>query len=171
MAFLKATLNVGNVCLVYNVASFYQLKELRLVCTTFVDMNASAVMKSDGFLSLSQQALIELLSRDSFFAPELEIYQGIRKWMEANEEPSSACKNLLKTVRLQLLPMKELLADVRHTGFYDPDEILDAITVIEENKPSEFNQRGMLSKYVVIQKFLFSFPFNSSRGKCSYTST
>ncbi len=149
MAYLKATLNVSNVCLVYNVASFYQLKELCLVCTFFVDMNASAVLKNEGFLSLSQQALIELLSRDSFFAPEIEIYQGIRKWMEVNEVLIDDCKPLLKVIRLHLLPTKDLLSNVRHSGCYQPDQILDAITIIEQKKPLEVQQRGMLSEFII----------------------
>ena len=148
MAYLKATLNVNNVCLVYNVASFYQLKELCLVCTFFVDMNASAVLKSEGYISLSQQALVELLSRDSFFAPEIEIYQGIHQWMEINEVPIDGCKPLLKAVRLHLLPTKELLSNVRHSGCYEPDEILDAITIIEQKKPLDVQQRGMLSEFI-----------------------
>ena len=147
MAYLKATLNTGNVCLVYNVASFYQLKELCHVCTLFVDMNASAVLKNDGYLSLSQQAMVELLSRDSFFAPEIEIYQGIRQWMEVNEVSIDECRPLLKVVRLHLLPVKELLSNVRHSGCYGPDEILDAITIIEQKKPVEFQQRGILTQF------------------------
>lgn len=146
MAYLKATLNVASVCLVYNVALFYQLKELCIVCTFFVDMNASAVLKSEGYLSLPQQALVELLSRDSFFAPEIDIYNGIRRWMEANEVPIAECQPLLKMVRLHLLPMEDLLAGVRHSGCYGPNEILDAITLIQNCKPQEWGQRGMLSK-------------------------
>lgn len=92
-AYLKATLNVTNVCLVYNVASYYQLRDLGTSCSTFVDMHASEVMKSDGFLSLSQSALTELISRDSFFASEMEIYHGIVRWMKHNRVQS---KDLLK---------------------------------------------------------------------------
>lgn len=148
MAYLKATLNVSSVCLVYNIALFYQLKELCIVCTFFVDMNASAVLKSEGYLLLSQQALVELLSRDSFFAPEIEIYNGIRRWMEANDVPISECQSLLKVVRLHLLPMDDLLAGVRHSGCYGPDQILDAITLIQDKKHLDWQQRGMLSELV-----------------------
>ena len=116
------------------------------MCTSFVDMNASAVLKSDGYLTLSQQALIELLSRDSFFAPELEIYIGIRQWTEVNGVPIAECRPLLLVVRLYLLPLRELLSNVRQSGCYKPDEILDAITIIEHKSPLEVKQRGMLSE-------------------------
>ena len=44
MSFLKATLTIANVCHIFNVALFYQLKELSQACTSFVDMNASQVL-------------------------------------------------------------------------------------------------------------------------------
>ena len=146
MAYLKATLNEINVCIVYNVASFYQLKELCMACTTFVDMHASAVMKNEGFLSLTQQAITELLSRDSFFAPELEIYHGICRWMESNEVDPTTAKSLLQVVRLQLLPIEELLGEVRQSTLYEANDILDAITMINLKKQIELNQRGFLGK-------------------------
>ena len=39
---------------------------------------------SEGFLSLSQVALIDFLSRDSFFSPVIEIFKAIVQWMEKN---------------------------------------------------------------------------------------
>lgn len=73
LAYLKATLSVYNVCIVYNVSSYYQLQELCTACASFIDMNAQSVMKTEAFLSLTQQSLIELVSRSSFCSPELEV--------------------------------------------------------------------------------------------------
>ena len=146
MAYLKATLTVSNVCMVYNVVTFYQLKELCQACTVFMDMNATQVMKSDGFLSLSKQALVDVLSRDSFFAPEIEIYQGVRRWMAHCEDLQDGTKELLSVVRLQLIPMSVLLQEVRQSGFFDPNAILDAITMMNTKKPIELGQRGLLGK-------------------------
>jgi BTB/POZ domain-containing protein 9 len=144
MAYLKATLNVSNVCITYNVAMFYQLKELCQACASFVDLNAPAVMKSDGFLTLSHQALIQVISRDSFYSPELDIYLGIKRWRENNELDPSELKSLLKVVRLQLLPMESLLNEVRQSGLYEANDILDAITMINQKKPIDLDQRGLL---------------------------
>lgn len=109
-------------------------------------MNAPAVMKSEGFLSLAQPALIELLSRDSFFSPELDIYNGIRRWLDANEVPLEEIKSILKTIRLQLIPMKELLRDIRDSGLFEANDILDAISLINQRNPIELEQRGLLGK-------------------------
>ena len=146
-AYLKATFNVGNVCLVYNVASYYQQRELGSACCTFVDMHASEVMKSDGFLSLSQLALRELISRDSFYAPEMEIYHGIVHWMEHNKVQPEESRELLKVVRLQLMPLSDLLREIRKSGLFDPDDILDAVEMIDQKPAIELHQRGMLSEW------------------------
>lgn len=146
MAFLHATLNVNNVCLVYNVASFYQLKDLCFACSTFVDAHAAEVMKSDGFLSLSQSALTELCNRDSFFAPEIDIYRGIVRWVTHNEVDAEVSRSLLKVVRLQLIPLEHLLKEIRSSKLFDPDDILDAITLFTTKEPIELDQRGMLSE-------------------------
>lgn len=146
IAYLKATLNVNNVCLVYNVASYYQLKDLSVSCHTFVDMHAPDVMKSDGFLSLSQSALIELISRDSFFAPEMDIYLGIVRWMNHNSVVAEQARDLLKVVRLQLIPLSNLLREIRRSGMFDPNDILDAIAMIDGKPTIDLEPRGLLSK-------------------------
>ena len=150
VAYLKATLNVTNVCLVYNVASFYQLKDLCMACSTFVDMHASEVMKSEGFLSLSQLALVELCSRDSFFAPELEIYKGIVRWMEHNEGKTEDTQDILKVIRLQLIPLPDLLREIRQSGLFDASSILDAIGMKYLKEEIELGQRGLLSECAMV---------------------
>ncbi|CAI8037460.1 BTB/POZ domain-containing protein 9, partial [Geodia barretti] len=144
MAFLRATLNVTNVCLVYNVANYYQLRDLCFACSTFVDGHAAEVMKSDGFLSLSLSALTELCNRDSFFAPEIDIYRGIVRWVGHNEVETEVSRRLLQVVRLQLIPMEHLLGEIRGSKLFDPDHILDAIAMCTTKRSIELRQRGLL---------------------------
>lgn len=146
ITYLKATLTVTNVCVIYNVASFYQLKELAESCSTFVDMHATEVMKSDGFLSLSQTALTELIARDSFFAPEFEIYFGVKCWMEHNGVLTEDAGELLAGIRLQLIPQSSLLKEIRQCGMFDSEKILDALSLIAQKSSSELGHRGLLSK-------------------------
>lgn len=146
ITYLKATLSVSNVCIIYNVASFYQLKDLAESCSTFVDMHATEVMKSDSFLSLSQTALTELIARDSFFAPEVEIYHGVKSWMEHNVVAKEEAEDLLDGIRLQLIPQSHLLQEIRQSGMFNADKILDALSLITDNSSSELGHRGLLSK-------------------------
>ena len=146
--YLKATLSVMNVCVVYNHASFYQLKDLADACSTFVDMHAIEVMKVEGFLSLSQTALTELIARDSFFAPEIEIYRGVKSWLEHNKVQKCNAEELLAGIRLQLIPQSYLLDEIRKCGMFDPEKILDALYVIGEKSLMDLENRGLLSMYV-----------------------
>ncbi len=144
--YLKATLSVTNVCIIYNVASFYQLKELAEACSTFVDMHATEVMKAEGFLSLSQVAITELIARDSFFAPEIDIYHGVKRWMEHNNIQRDDADDLLAGIRLQLIPQSDLLNEVRKCAMFDPDKILDALSLIDQKSIFDLGHRGLLSK-------------------------
>ena len=103
-------------------------------------------MKSDGFLSLSLSALTELCNRDSFFAPEIDIYRGIVRWVGHNEVGTEVSRRLLRVVRLQLIPMKHLLGEIRSSKLFDPNHILDAITMFSSKRPIELRQRGLLGK-------------------------
>lgn len=142
-AYLKATLTVPNVCVIYNVGNFYQIKELCAACTSFIDMNATEVLKTEGFLSLSQSALNDIVTRDSFYASEIDIYHGIIQWTEQNMDKVEESKELLKAIRLQLIPLGDLLQEVRLSGHFEPDDILDAISIAES--AGELRHRGLLS--------------------------
>lgn len=146
ITYLKATLSGSNVCYVYNVASFYQLKDLCSACSAFVDLHALEVMKSEGFLSLSQSVLTDLVQRDSFFAPELDIYHGVVRWMKHNDVSQDSAKELLKGIRLQLIALDDLLEEVRVDGYFDADCILDAIQIANQTPDIKLGYRGLLSK-------------------------
>ncbi|XP_019853257.1 PREDICTED: BTB/POZ domain-containing protein 9-like isoform X2 [Amphimedon queenslandica] len=144
LAYLKATLSVHNACIIYNVANFYQLSDLCLACASYIDINAQAVMRSEAFLSISHQSLVELVSRTSFYCPELEVYFGIRRWLDNNEVSKDEEKNILKIVRLELIPMSSLLGEVRESSLFEANDILDAIAMINKKNMIELNQRGLL---------------------------
>ena len=100
---------------------------------------------SEGFLSLSQAALIDLLSRDSFFAPEIEIFRAVVQWKERNNVSVDEARDLLKVVRLQLVSNSDLFNIIRPSGLYQPDQILDALHCQSERSPQELQHRGLLS--------------------------
>ncbi len=51
--YLKAVLNIRNVCLIFDIASMYNLKSLCKTCCEFMDRNASDIIQSENFFSLS----------------------------------------------------------------------------------------------------------------------
>ncbi|XP_052769658.1 BTB/POZ domain-containing protein 9-like [Mya arenaria] len=138
--YLKAILNIRNVCLIYDLAHIYSLHSLCDVCKDFMDRNATQILHSEAFLQLSMQSVKELISRDSFCAPEIEIFSSIQRWAEENSgiDPTP----ILESVRLALMSMHELLNSVRDTSLVTADSILDAIKTLTECRNMDLKYRG-----------------------------
>lgn len=90
-----------------------------------------------------------LISRDSFFASEVDIFKAVCRWIQANSDVSQESQTeILNAVRLPLMNIKELMTVVRPTGLISPDTILDAIEMQTTHNPSnKINYRGLLRKY------------------------
>lgn len=92
----------------------------------------------------------ELISRDSFCAPEIEIFQSVRRWVQENPEEDPL--ETLDAVRLALMSMQELLNTVRETSLVSPDSILDAIKTQTESRNMELKYRGFKCKSFLVSK-------------------
>jgi len=93
-----------------------------------------------------QSALRELTSRDSFCAPEIDIFRAIQQWAERNTD-QQLTTSAMSTVRLPLIKLDDLLNVVRLSSLVSADAILDAIKLKNECKDMELNYRGFLSLY------------------------
>ena len=93
-----------------------------------------------------QSALRELTSRDSFCAPEIDIFRAIQQWAERNHDHQLTASPM-STVRLPLIKLDDLLNVVRLSSLVSADAILDAIKLKNECKDMELNYRGFLSAY------------------------
>ncbi|KAI6190191.1 BTB/POZ domain-containing protein 9 [Aphelenchoides bicaudatus] len=125
--YLKHILHHSNVAAVYALADFYQLDDLALSCTDFMDKHAEEVLKTDAFVQLSGSSLHKIFARDSFCVPEIEIFNIVSKWIQLNPDDKEYRKLLLDQVRLPLVKIEDLLSIVRPTGFIDSDKLLDTI--------------------------------------------
>ncbi|XP_076245296.1 BTB (POZ) domain containing 9 [Calliopsis andreniformis] len=140
--YLKEILSIKNVCLIFDAALLYQLQFLTRVCHEYMDKHACEVIQHESFLQLSTAALNELIVRDSFYAPEIDIFLAVQAWIKANPEIDG--KSVLDKVRLSLISITDLLHTVRSTGLVSPEAILDAIATRTQLRDSEFNYRGLL---------------------------
>ncbi|KTF93222.1 hypothetical protein cypCar_00041901 [Cyprinus carpio] len=141
--FLRTLLSQRNVCLVFDVASLYCLNGLAEACMAYMDRNATEVLKSDGFLTLSKCALLTIVKRDSFAASEREIFQALCRWCHHNGDGPEV-KEVMSAVRLPLMTLSEMLNVVRPSGLLSPDDLLDAIQTRSESRDMDLNYRGML---------------------------
>ena len=144
--YLRAILSIRNVCLIYDTASLYSLPDLIAACRTFMDKYATDILRQDSFLSLSSSAIREIISRDSFCAPEVDIFRSVERWAATNPSTDEEVQSILASVRLSLMSTQDLLKVVRPTGLVLPDVLLDAIESKTESRDTELRYRGYLSK-------------------------
>lgn len=143
--YLKAILSIKNVCVVFDAALLYQMNDLFTTCLSFLDGNAVEVLSTEGFSCLTKSALIEIIKRDSFCAPENQIFRAVKEWVESAEEMCKAdLKDILDKVRLPLISLHDLFNIVRPSDLFSPDAILDAIRIKTESRVNEINFRGHL---------------------------
>ncbi|XP_063889142.1 BTB/POZ domain-containing protein 9-like isoform X1 [Scylla paramamosain] len=143
--YLKDALCIPNVCVIYDMATLYSLCNLKAVCEDFMDKNALPILNHESFYSLSPSALKAIISRDSFCAPEVHIFQGVYEWVERSTDLSpEQTQEILSQIRLPLISLSDLLNVVRPTGLISPDQILDAIKAKNESRDMDLQYRGYL---------------------------
>lgn len=130
--YLRQILSLDNVCALLDAARLYSLESLTEVCLTFMDRNAPDMLSHVSFKTLSQDSLCGLLERDSFFAPEVQIFVAVNDWCKHNN--NADIDSVVALVRLPLMNLEQLLKVVRPSCILHPNRLLD---IIEEKTTSK----------------------------------
>jgi len=138
--YLKAILSVRTVCLIYDTASLYQLASLSTAALVFMDRHAMEILNHESFFGMSEVAVKQIISRDSFCAAEVDIFRAVAAWYKAN--PSLDIQPILAEIRLSLFTINDLLKVVRPTELMPADVLLDAIQSRTESRDTELRYRG-----------------------------
>ncbi|KAG7307025.1 hypothetical protein JYU34_007156 [Plutella xylostella] len=147
--YLRQVLALRNVCSVLDAARLYGLDGLMNYCFNFLDKNAAEVLVHESFLQLSVEALQSLLERDSFFAPEVDIFKAVCRWFDANQQwvksdaGQAQVEKILKSVRLTLMSLEELLTVARPFPLVTADMLLDAIQEKTSTSTTDLRHRGI----------------------------
>lgn len=114
-------------------------KHLSKVSSPYREMTRKITL----FYIFPQESLEEVLRRDSFFAPEVQIFVAVSEWCKHNSNVD--IESVVSYVRLPLMNFDHLFEVVRRSGILDPNRLLDAI---EEKTTSKcLPYRGALCKY------------------------
>lgn len=139
--YLRQVLSLNNVCAILDAAKLFGLEGLTNVCHSFLDRNAGEILQHETFKTLSEDSICSLLLRDSFFAPEVQIFQAVYDWCKCNADGRSV-ETVVSKVRFSLMTLEQLLNVVRPSGILDPDHLLDAIA--EKTASTQLPYRGAL---------------------------
>lgn len=108
--YLVQVLAVSNCCKILDAARLFNLDHLTQLCHTFIDRNAKELLAHPSFLHVSKDSLCAILARDSFFAPEVDIFLAVREWCSKNGDANVA--SAVQHVRLSLMKLEQLLHEV-----------------------------------------------------------
>ena len=130
---------------IWNSITKYSLNDIVIQQNYFIInvTNSNTNLKS---LPHPQSSLEVLLKRDSFCAPEVEIFLAVQLWCEANQCSVKQHQNILQLVRLSLMTLDDLLGVVRPSGLVSADDILDTIKAQRDAKNLDLPYRGFLSR-------------------------
>ncbi|XP_055594610.1 BTB/POZ domain-containing protein 9 [Uranotaenia lowii] len=137
--YLRQVLSLNNVCAILDAAKLFGLENLTNVCHSFFDRNAEEILRHESFKTLSEDSICSLLMRDSFFAPEVQIFLAVFDWCKYNGA-SVNVESVVSKVRFSLMTLDQLLHVVRPSGILDPDHLLDAIA--EKTATVQLPHRG-----------------------------
>ena len=159
--YLKDIITIENVPDIFDVSSVFGIIDLENSCLSYMDQHAADILPTEGFARLSKKSLEQIVSRRSFCAQEIEIFIAVKRWARENSDDTDI-RNLLGHVRLPLIELKDLLHDVRDSGLYCADEILNAVQIKTESSANDLPSRGYLGAYGKLCLRIHTSPFPCS---------
>ncbi|XP_045193670.2 uncharacterized protein LOC123549559 [Mercenaria mercenaria] len=133
--YLATVITPDNACEFLTIAIQYQISSLKDTCCSFIDDHAQQVLKSEGFLNLSEECLLFILKGDTFYAREEEILETAEKWSKRRVLESGMAQNgtnvrkfLGKSfyqLRLPTMTNKSLLNCTSRKGYFTMEEYAD----------------------------------------------
>ncbi len=82
--YLKRNISIENCISMLISAQLYPLADLKEACLNFIDHSSIKLMHHDTFKATSQDTLCDILKRDTFYAPEIDIFNAVKNWFESN---------------------------------------------------------------------------------------
>lgn len=61
------------------------MTELVSTCLDFFDANAIEILTLPGLLQLNASSLNQIINRNSFCAPEIDIFLAVKRWISAQD--------------------------------------------------------------------------------------
>lgn len=120
-------MDLSNVLQLMSYADMYNAKTLYKVCGNYVDSRASTILSSHSLLIIPKEFLKSLLSRDSFYISEIDIFEAVMRWKDYNGFETEDIEDVLGCIRLTEIPTPELQSVVEPSGVYSSSTIKEAL--------------------------------------------
>ncbi|XP_050435404.1 BTB/POZ domain-containing protein 9-like [Adelges cooleyi] len=143
---LRRNVNANNACLFFAMARIKSYKELEVESLNFIRKHAIDVLESKDFLSLSADAIQEILNSKSVLANEIDVFRAVRRWINQNQQDNLDPRDKIKVLSVVTYPLMnaEELAEVKESELVSSDTISGALRIINTWPPHKLQYRGLL---------------------------
>lgn len=146
--FIQPIVDVDNSCMLLAMSTEFSCQSLEVYCLKFIDKNIERVLGTEGFLALSEKAVVQIVQRDELRLAEeeeIDIFHSILRWtknryassispfhgtMEApeaiNKELRELSKNIIDHCRFPLMTAEQLSSIVEPTNFVPKNLLFEA---------------------------------------------
>ena len=139
---LAKTVTTDNALRLLPQAETFQEKTIINKCCEKIDRNAKAILESEDLLSLQPHHLILILSRDSFNADEIAIFNALLKYIEKNDLNTADVSDVLACLRVNLIPIADIFDKVEKSGYFSESDILNAVRAQSKHDMNLIKPRG-----------------------------
>ena len=140
---LQQRLSIKNVFKIFSRTLHLELGDLENVSYRLLEGNPGKTLENRNLRHLSGDALRRLLSRDSFYAKEIEIFYAVVRWCRERPDGTSLLPKVLEMIRLPLIATTDLVNTVMDSDLVSKDRLWEAIR-IKKSCPEALNYRGKL---------------------------
>ncbi|XP_053391417.1 BTB/POZ domain-containing protein 2-like [Mercenaria mercenaria] len=154
--YLATLITPVNACEILTLAMFYKVTTLRDACCTIIDRNADEILKSEGFLELTEECLTYILKGDTFYADEDNIFIKSEEWSKRKIEEISQEKigrDIRKTLgasffylRLPTMTFEILMKCTRKKGYLTFEEYEDIVEFINKFPASSVKSNSCVAR-------------------------
>ena len=136
-------ISIDSVLILLVHSEAYHLPQLNKSCQQFIESHTTQVLQHPSLLHLPKDTVVGIISRDTFVAPEIEIFKAVQKWKEHNKKGVEEIAKLLECIRLsEFSSAEQIFSEVEPTGLLDDRAILAGVRVMCKPCVTEMNPRG-----------------------------
>ena len=146
ITYLEENVNSETVCTILNHAIMFEENMLADRCLMYISKHSTAVFQSENFISLTKDALKDILALDKLNCDELKVYHACKRWATVSNEDTGGkttkseinirkqLGDLLQLVRFPTMDLEEFNEHVLADDVLTTLEINDIQTAIHNNQ-------------------------------------
>ena len=131
---------------IYLKANQYDQSKLKTACEHVIDQHADILVSQKSLAQLPSECLKETISRDTFFIQENKILGLVNEWHVFHNQTEDLNIELIKQIRFQLIPNKELVRLANHSNLMNEKIVYQAMKEKLNTHNIQPNKRFFLQK-------------------------